>query len=151
MSIVSTEIEIDAPVAAVWAVIMDPQRFDEWVTIHRSVQLLTPEPETKGAEMEQVLHLLGLTFKVHWTLAEVHAPRFAEWRGRGPALSHALIRYHLSKLDDQHTLFDYTNEFNTPGGPLAQIANRLVVGSSSEHEARRSLSQLKQLVEHSSR
>ena len=35
MSEVSTTIDIDAPVEAVWKLVMDPRRLEEWVTIHR--------------------------------------------------------------------------------------------------------------------
>ena len=71
----------------------------------------------------------------------------AVWEGRGPALSKALIRYQLSGGDDGPTTFTYTNEFKTPGGPLGNVASRVMVGGASEKEARRSLSKLKELLE----
>ena len=47
--------------------------------------------------MEQVLHLRGVSFHVHWTLAERQRTHRAEWEGRGPAHSQATIRYALSR------------------------------------------------------
>ncbi len=96
--------------------------------------------------MDQVLHIFGVSFKVQWTLEHVSAPREAEWHGRGPALSSALIRYRL-KPAPEGTLFDYVNEFHTPGGPLGNAASRMVVGHLPEREARESLTRLKALVE----
>ncbi len=96
--------------------------------------------------MDQVLHLLGVPFKVQWTLEHVSAPREAEWHGKGPALSKAMIRYRL-KAVPEGTLFDYLNEFHTPGGPLGEAASRMVVGSLPEREAKESLTRLKALVE----
>lgn len=97
--------------------------------------------------MDQVLALHGVQFKVHWTLTTVNAPHEAEWEGRGPALSKARIRYQLSGPDGGPTRFEYTNEFRTPGGPLGNLASRMVVGSASEREARDSLSRLRDLIE----
>jgi len=34
---VSASIDIHVPPERVWAVIMDPQHFDDWVTIHRKL------------------------------------------------------------------------------------------------------------------
>ncbi len=96
--------------------------------------------------MDQVLNIFGVSFKVQWTLDHVSAPREAEWHGRGPALSKALIRYRL-KAVPEGTLFDYVNEFHTPGGALGNAASRMVVGHLPEREARESLTRLKALVE----
>jgi acetyl-CoA C-acetyltransferase len=147
MSTVHVEIQIDAPVARVWDVVMNPDRFADWVTIHRSVRVVSAEPQAKGAEMEQVLHMRGVSFHVHWTLVDVHAPSHAEWEGRGPAHSRARIRYDLSGDGEGPTRFEYTNEFHPPGGALGNVASRVIVGAASEREARNSLQRLKALVE----
>lgn len=148
MSKVHAEIEIAAPVATVWKTIMNPDRLKDWVTIHRSVENAT-EPLEKGSTMDQVLHVRGVSFRVHWTLADLSAPTMAQWDGRGPARSRASIRYELSPRGDDHTLFKYSNEFTPPGGMLGNVASRVVVGAASEREARRSLSRLKALLERS--
>lgn len=147
MSAIHVSIEIDAPVARVWETVMDPRRLGDWVTIHRSVSNVSEDPAAKGAKMDQVLQIRGVSFKVHWTLADVHAPNLAQWEGRGPARSEARIRYELSGNDDGPTKFQYTNEFKTPGGMLGNVASRVVVGGVSEREANNSLSKLKQLLE----
>ena len=67
--------------------------------------------------------------------------------GRGPAHSHARIRYELSGDGDGPTLFEYINEFEVPGGRLGNVASRVIVGAASEREAKSSLARLKQLVE----
>ena len=97
--------------------------------------------------MDQVLHMRGVSFHVHWTLVDASAPNVAEWEGRGPAHSRARIRYELSGDDDGHTLFEYTNEFTVPGGRLGSVASRVIVGAASEREANGSLQRLKALVE----
>ncbi|MGA9858160.1 MAG: SRPBCC family protein [Solirubrobacteraceae bacterium] len=147
MSTVSSKIQINAPIDEVWETIMDPQRLKDWVTIHKSVANASPSPLRRGATMDQSMCVRGLTFHVHWTLVDADKPRRAEWQGEGPARSHAVIRYELSSDDDGCTTFQYTNEFHPPGGRLGNMAGRMIVGATSEREARSSLSRLKALLE----
>lgn len=147
MSTVHVKIKIDAPPERVWETVMDPDRLGDWVTIHRSVKDVSAHPLRKGATMCQVLHMRGVSFRVNWTLAEVSAPNRAEWEGRGPAGSRARIRYELAGDADGPTEFDYTNEFQAPGGRLGMVASRVIVGAASEREANNSLKRLKALLE----
>ena len=89
MSTVHVKTKIDAPPERVWEIVMDPNRLKDWVTIHRSVRNVSDKQMSKGSTMDQVLHMRGVSFRVHWTLADVDAPHHAEWEGRGPAHSHA--------------------------------------------------------------
>jgi carbon monoxide dehydrogenase subunit G len=147
MSTVHAQIEIEAPVQRVWDTVMDPHRFKDWVTIHRSVNNVSDNPLRRGSTMDQVLHIHGISFHVHWTLTDVSSPRHAEWKGQGPAHSLARIRYELSGDGDGPTRFDYTNEFVPPGGRLGNMASRFIVGATSEREANNSLARLKGLLE----
>ena len=147
MSTVHAEIEINAPPQRVWDTVMDPRRLKDWVTIHRSVSNISDEPLRRGSTMDQMLHMRGVSFHVHWTLKDVSSPRRAEWEGQGPAHSEARIRYQLSGDGKGPTRFAYTNEFHTPGGRLGDMASRFIVGATSEREANRSLARLKALLE----
>jgi carbon monoxide dehydrogenase subunit G len=141
VSDVSTSIDIDAPVEDVWRTVMDPRRLGDWVTIHR--ELLSHSPDT----MEQVLCLRGAKFKVKWQLATNDAPHHAEWKGRGPARSHAETEYRLTDNGKGGTHFDYRNEFKAPLGPLGALASHALVGGLPAKEADASLKRLKALVE----
>ncbi len=146
MSVVVAEIDIAAPVEEVWDAAMDPKRTLEWVTIVRSVGEVDSGPMVEGFQMEQTLCIRGVKFKVHWTLTEVDAPRFARWEGKGPARSKAIIEDRLSARDGG-TRFDYRNEFKTPFGPLGAAASKALVGGIPEKEANASLRRLKRLLE----
>lgn len=149
MSGVCVKIDVDAPIGRVWDTVMDPSRLKDWVTIHRAVRDVSDNQLRKGSTMDQILHLRGVSFRVHWTLVDVSAPTRAQWEGRGPAHSRALIRYQLTPKGDEGTVFEYTNEFTPPGGRLGIVASRVIMGATSEREANNSLQRLKDLVEQS--
>lgn len=149
MSTVHANIEIRAPIDRVWQTVMDPDHLKDWVTIHRSLKDVSDRPLRKGSTMDQVLHIRGVSFRVHWTLVDIDSPRRAEWEGLGPAHSVARIRYELSGDHDGPTKFEYMNEFVPPGGRLGHAASRFIVGATSEREANSSLARLKALLERS--
>lgn len=146
MTRVHCAIEIDAPPERVWEVVMDPRRLPDWVTIHRRLGDV-PARLQRGSTFEQTLNLRGAHLHVEWTVVDVDPPRRAVWEGQGPAHSRASIVYELRSDGERGTIFDYTNEFRPPGGPLGAVAGRVLVGGLSQREAQRSLQRLKQLIE----
>jgi carbon monoxide dehydrogenase subunit G len=140
MSEVVTSIDIAAPRQAVWDVVLDPERFAEWVTIHRRLVAHT------DTTMEQVLCLRGVNFHVKWELESSRPPQSALWMGRGPARSRAETEYRLEEIDGG-TRFHYRNEFKAPLGPVGAAASRALVGGVPDREANESLRRLKALVE----
>ncbi len=147
MSVVEAGIEIAVPPAQVWAVVMDPRRLEDWVTIHHALRAAPKGELERGDELTQTLSIRGAHFTVHWKVAEVDAPHRATWEGRGPARSRATTSYELSDHGEGGTRFAYTNEFRAPGGPLGAVAGRVLMGGISEREANASLRKLKRLLE----
>jgi uncharacterized protein YndB with AHSA1/START domain len=143
---VTAEITIKAPPEEVFAAALDPNRLDEWVTIHRKVNSVDSGAPREGMKMEQTLCLRGTKFKVKWELTE-YADCRATWEGRGPMGSHARTAYVLEPDGNGGTLFHYENEFKAPGGPLGAAASRVLVGGLPEREAKASLQKLKALLE----
>jgi carbon monoxide dehydrogenase subunit G len=146
MTVVHGSVLIAAPPQQVWAVVMDPARLGEWVTIHRAVRAVSPGPPVKGSTMEQILHLRGADLRVRWLLVECHEPLLARWEGRGPAGSRAQISYRLVAVPEG-TRFEYENEFQAPFGPVGALASRTVMGQIPQREADRSLAALRALLE----
>ena len=91
MSTVSATIDLDCPPEDVWKLIMDPTRFNEWVTIHRKICDADDGPVREGFKVEQRMALRGAPFTVHWTLTECDAPNLGTWEGKGPAGSYARV------------------------------------------------------------
>jgi len=146
MSLVTASIEIAAPPEEVWETVMDPQCLEHWVTIHRRLLRADDGPVKVGFEMEQAIHLRGVTLDVSWELVECEPTRRAVWEGRGPARSRARTEYLLND-DDGGTRFDYKNEFRAPLGPVGAIVSRALVGGIPQREANRTLRALKEKIE----
>ena len=145
---VTVSIDLAAPPQEVWDVIMDPERLQEWVSIHKQLKKHDAVPPKKGSTMEQVLVIRGASFKVKWELAACEPAARAEWHGKGPARSKAETEYVLTPIDGgKGTRFDYRNDFKAPLGPLGAAASKALVGGVPEREAHASLEALKKLVE----
>lgn len=146
MSTVTVSTQIAAPRERVWEVVMDPARLGDWVTIHRKLVHADKGPPRVGFEMEQQIHLRGVSLDVHWRLVECEPAAKAVWEGRGPARSRARTEYVLSG-EGAKTRFDYRNEFRPPLGPIGALVSRALVGGIPEREARRTLDRLRSYVE----
>jgi uncharacterized protein YndB with AHSA1/START domain len=146
VSAVRESIVIGAPVERVWNTVMDPARLGDWVTTHESVEADGEGPVGEGDRFRQRLRLAGRSFEVEWRVIEARAPRLARWHGEGPRGSSAEVAYRLEEVDDA-TRFDYENSFAGPGGWLGRLAGAALATAPARREARRSLANLKQLLE----
>lgn len=146
MTLVTVSTRIAAPPEDVWKLIMDPDRLGDWVTIHRGLIHADSGPPRVGYEMDQRVHLRGVSLDVHWKLVVCRPDELAVWEGRGPARSHARSEYILH-VDREGTCFDYRNEFRAPLGPVGAIVSRALVGGIPEREAKRTLDRLRAQLE----
>lgn len=131
---------------------MDPERLSEWVTIHRKLRRADEGPARIGFQMDQRIHLRGVSLDVHWRLADCEPFERALWLGTGPARSRARIEYMLHpEQGGRVTRFDYSNEFHAPLGPVGALASRAIVGGIPEREAKLTLERLRKLLESTER
>lgn len=144
--VVAQSIEINAPIEDVWALVMDPRRLGEWVSIHESVDDVPDGELEQGSRFRQTMKLKGVPLKVKWNVVECDPPHHARWSGEAAAGAKAGILYDLSERDGV-TTFDYENEFELPAGRVGKLAGRAFNAMSGDREATRSLAQLKELLE----
>jgi carbon monoxide dehydrogenase subunit G len=147
MSLVTASIQIAAPPADVWKVVMDPNHLGDWVTIHRKLIHADDGAPHVGYRMDQQVHLRGVSLDIHWKLVGCRPCEQAVWEGRGPARSRARTEYILSEGENGDTRFDYRNEFRPPLGPIGAVVSRALVGGMPEREARRTLDRLRAYLE----
>ena len=147
MAEVRESIEIGAAPEAVWEVLMDPRRLDEWVSAHRDLDELPPLPLGEGDRFRQRLGVGPVSFWVEWEVVEAREPELARWRGSGPGGSSAEVTYRLSAngSDGGSTCFGYENDFDPPGGFAGRAAKRVVNATAGRREARKSMRRLKSL------
>ena len=138
-------VELKAPPERVYDVVMDPQRLDEWVTIHHHLEDAPPGRLEKGSKLTQCLKLAGRRFKVRWTVVENAPCDRVVWEGKGPVASHARVIYEFER-QGEGTRFSYVNEYDLPGGPLGRLAGRSVSRLTTK-ALDGSLQRLKSLVE----
>jgi uncharacterized protein YndB with AHSA1/START domain len=146
MSVVTASTQIAVPPEHVWKMVMDPDRLDDWVTIHRRLVHVDEGPPRVGYEMDQQVHLRGVSLEVHWKLVDCSPGKRAVWEGRGPARSRARTEYILTAVDGG-TRFDYRNEFRPPLGPVGALVSRALIGGMPEREAKRTLDRLRAYLE----
>ena len=130
---VERALDLAAPREQVYALLMDPSRLGEWVTIHERFEEAPDELE-QGSRMTQTLKVAGQRFTVNWTVTEDDRPARATWEGTGPARTSA-----------RGTRFSYHNEYELPGGAAGRVAAR-AVSAAAGREVERSLERLKGLL-----
>jgi uncharacterized protein YndB with AHSA1/START domain len=146
MSVVTATTQIAATREEVWRMIMDPNRLNDWVTIHRRLVHADDGPPRVGFQMDQQIHLRGVHLEVHWRLVDCDRDERAVWEGRGPARSRARTEYALH-TESGGTRFDYRNEFHPPLGPVGALVSRALVGGMPDREAKRTLDRLRAHLE----
>ena len=145
---VERDIRIKAEPDAVWEVLMDPQRLEDWVSIHQKLKNAPSGLLHENDELTQCLRLMHKNFDVKWKVKQADEPRKAVWEGRGPVRSKASVVYELEPDGDGGTRFHYMNEFKAPMGPLGGFFADHAFQRTSEREADKTLSNLKGLLEH---
>jgi hypothetical protein len=141
---VEREVVLAAAPGAVWEVVMDAHRLEEWVAIHAWVRDAPTGTLEAGASFRQGLRLAGLPFEVRWAVVRSDRPTAAAWEGVGPGGSRAGVTYGLSPAGPG-TRFSYGLELALPGGPLGVVAAP-VVGAEAGRQADETLRRLGALV-----
>ena len=138
-------VDVAAPPQRLYDVVMNPDRLDEWVTIHHHLEDAPDGQLEKGSQLTQCLKLGGSRFKVRWTVVENDPCRRVVWEGKGPVASHARVIYEFEP-QGEGTRFSYVNEYELPGGPLGRLAGKTVSRMTTK-ALDGSLQRLKSLVE----
>src|ERR1700684_2742085 len=136
MSVVTASTLIAAPRERVWTMVMDPARLHDWVTIHRKLVHADDGRPRIGFEMDQQIHLRGVSVEVHWRLVECEPGDGAVWAGRGAARSGAGAAGPAApragadccwRGERGGALFAYPKGSPPPLGPVGALASRALV------------------------
>jgi carbon monoxide dehydrogenase subunit G len=150
MSKLEREIQIDASPEDVYDKLTDPACLGEWVSVHDGLEEAPSGNVEKGDTLIQRMKVAGRKFRIKWHVDEAKRPSRVVWTGKGPAGTKARATYEIESNNGDGCRFNYTNEYDLPGGPAGKLAGRAILGASGR-EADRTLKRLKKLVESDSR
>ncbi|MBN8866064.1 MAG: SRPBCC family protein [Solirubrobacterales bacterium] len=85
MGKVSAEVQIAAPQEKVWAAISDPAGYENWLTIHTKWKDEVPAAFSQGAQVAEVVTMLGMANTITWTVDEFDVPSRMRISGTGMA------------------------------------------------------------------
>lgn len=77
--------ELAASPEALWAIISDPQTWDQWFTVHDKWLEEPPATLTSGVKLTAKLVMLNMANKIEWTVRSVEAPTALALGGTGMA------------------------------------------------------------------
>jgi carbon monoxide dehydrogenase subunit G len=103
---VVADVALPAPADKVWAVLSDPNRFDEWMTIHEGWMSEVPSQFETGSKMSEKVVLLGMANKVDWVIEEYSSPTAADpdaparVKMAGTGMAGVKVNFTLSVLPD---------------------------------------------------
>ena len=81
----NSSLEIPASQDKVWALLSDPSRFEEWLTVHTKWKDEPPTSLSQGAQMTEVVSIMGMPNTITWTTDEYDAPKSLKISGNGMA------------------------------------------------------------------
>jgi carbon monoxide dehydrogenase subunit G len=85
MAKATVEQRIPATQDKVWAVIADPSRNPEWLTLHDRFKGEVPSPLREGSTFSEVSTVMGMTNTINWTVATLTPSSALRLTGSGMA------------------------------------------------------------------
>lgn len=85
MGKVNASIELPSAPDKVWAELSNPNNFEKWLTIHTKWKSDVPAELSKGAQITEVVTMLGMANTIAWTVDEYDAPNRLVISGTGMA------------------------------------------------------------------
>lgn len=146
MKQVELAIDIYAPVADIWAVLTDPDRFSEWITGIQSIEILTEGDYGVGTRYHVTAGDGDRT--VDWTVEitglepeqRIDFTYTGDVEGTGGWLIEA-------REDDEGYWVTSFDAFVPPGGWLVKFLSRFWIDNAARASRRESLERLKELIE----
>jgi carbon monoxide dehydrogenase subunit G len=119
----STDVALNQDEA--FALLTDPARFEEWLTLHAGWPKGQPVALAEGDQFVQKLKIMGMPSDISWTVAEVDAPAKLVLKGDGPM--GAKLATTLTTLSNgDGTTVTYDAEFAGGGiqGPMGDMVTK---------------------------
>jgi len=94
----------------VWALASDPNNFEKWMTLHVKWKSDVPAQFSEGAQVTEVISMMGMPNTITWTVDEYQAPSKVTISGTGMAGVQVAIDLVVSP-DGDGSRFDLSTSF----------------------------------------
>jgi carbon monoxide dehydrogenase subunit G len=142
MASVTATVEFAALPEKVWATMSDPNRYEEWLTIHQSWRGEIPAELTVGTKLTEIVSVMGMANKIEWTVEVYEPPSTVKISGTG-----------MAGVQVSFTLSVSPTESGSRAAIEAEFTGQMVVGAigaavekQSKKELDASLAKLAELV-----
>ncbi len=81
----NASLEIPAGQDKVWALLSDPSRYEKWLTVHTKWKDEPPNELAIGAQMTEVVSIMGMPNTITWNVDEYESPSSLKISGTGMA------------------------------------------------------------------
>lgn len=147
MATIRKQVDIAAPVSAVWALLEDVRRLPEFSDSTVEVKDAPDRLTRPGQRYVQVGRLLGKTYTSTWTVKELDPGQRIRSEGSvAPGVGYCLTQT-LSSYDGDRSRLEIEIDYSLPGGFLGRLADRAGVAGRAEREAQQVLDGVKRTVE----
>lgn len=153
MSRIEVSVDIGAPPDEVWDFVSNLRRIPEWIEDTLAMLSVEPEPAQQGTVYKERSRIVGpLSQVTTWKISQFDPPRFQKHDGRVPMMASTSVSFGLEPspaglpAGQAGTKFTLVFEY-TPGNPLSSLTNGLFVRKNLESGFRRSVQNLKALME----
>jgi uncharacterized membrane protein len=149
MATITREVEIAAPVGAVWALLEDVRRLPEFSTSTLEVDDAPDRITAVGQTYTQVGKLLGRRYRSQWRITALVPEQQIRSEGSvGLGVSYCLTQ-NIQPVGDDRTRLQIVIDYTLPGGPLGRLASKAGVESRAGSEAQAVLDGVRRVVERS--
>ncbi|MGH3646259.1 MAG: type II toxin-antitoxin system Rv0910 family toxin [Micromonosporaceae bacterium] len=143
MGQISSSLELPAPPEKVWALASDPNLFEKWLTLHVKWKGDVPAEMTKGAQLTEVISMMGMPNTITWTVDEYEPPSKVVISGTGMAGVKVAIQIAVTPAGEGST-FGLSTEFS---GQMIVGALGKAIEKQGQKELETSLDRFKALVD----
>jgi carbon monoxide dehydrogenase subunit G len=110
MGQISASRELTASADDVWALASDPNNFEKWLSLHVKWKGDIPAEFSKGAQVTEVISMMGMPNTITWTVDEYAAPSKVVISGTGMAGVKVAIDLEVTPTDSG-SRFDLATSF----------------------------------------
>jgi len=134
--------EFSASAEDVWTLASDPNNFEKWLTLHQKWKGDIPAQLEKGAQMTEVISMMGMPNTITWTVDEYVAPNTLAISGTGMAGVQVAIQLTATPTD-AGSRFDLSASFE---GQMIVGALGKAIEKQGEQELETSLEKFAELL-----